>query len=49
MRFGLFHVDLQTKRRTKRPSADLLARVIAEGTVPEEAIKKAREKLNLSG
>uniref|UniRef100_A0A7J3X4K2 Glycoside hydrolase family 1 protein n=1 Tax=Thermofilum pendens TaxID=2269 RepID=A0A7J3X4K2_THEPE len=44
MRFGLFHVDLETKRRAKRPSADLLARIIAEGAVPEDSLKAAEER-----
>ncbi|ABL78509.1 beta-galactosidase BgaS [Thermofilum pendens] len=48
MRFGLFEVDLSSKRRVKRPSADLFARIVSEGTVPDEAVRKAREKLSVN-
>jgi len=41
MRFGLYAVDLETKRRLKRPSADLMATIIREGTVPDEYVRKA--------
>lgn len=43
MRFGLFHVDLESKRRVKRPSADVFARVISESTVPDDVLKAAEE------
>lgn len=33
MRFGLFEVDLKTKERRKRRSADILAKIIEEGSV----------------
>ncbi|MEM1632295.1 MAG: family 1 glycosylhydrolase, partial [Thermofilum sp.] len=48
MKFGLFHVDLETKKRVKRPSANLLARVISEGAVPDEALRKAEEATGIA-
>ncbi|MEM2245724.1 MAG: family 1 glycosylhydrolase, partial [Thermofilum sp.] len=48
MKFGLFHVDLETKKRVKRPSANLLARVISEGAVPDEVLRKAEEATGIA-
>ncbi|MEZ0346208.1 MAG: beta-galactosidase BgaS [Infirmifilum sp.] len=45
MKFGLYAVDLSSKRRIKRPSADLLAKIIAEGHVPEERVREALERV----
>ena len=41
MKFGLYAVDLETKKRLKRPSADLMATIIREGHVPDETVKEA--------
>ncbi len=43
MRFGLYAVDLETKERIKRPSADVMATIIREGTVPDEYTRRALE------
>lgn len=48
MCFGLVHVDLETKKRKKRPSADVFSRIIAENTVPDEYVKVAKQKLKLA-
>jgi beta-galactosidase len=47
MRFGLIYVDLQTKKRQKRASADVFSKIIAEGTVPDEYVKAAKQVFKL--
>ncbi|RLE69711.1 MAG: hypothetical protein DRJ43_03580 [Thermoprotei archaeon] len=40
MKFGLYAVDLATKRRVKRRSVDVMAKIIEEGCVSEELLKR---------
>ena len=40
MKFGLFHVDLNSKKRTKRPSADVLKRIIMENDISSDYLEK---------
>ncbi|RLF01828.1 MAG: glycoside hydrolase family 1 protein [Thermoprotei archaeon] len=40
MKFGLYAVDLATKRRVKRRSVDVMAEIIEEGCVSEELLKR---------
>ncbi|MGC8835731.1 MAG: family 1 glycosylhydrolase [Infirmifilum sp.] len=41
MKFGLYAVDLESKKRIRRPSADVLAEIIREGYVPDKYVKEA--------
>ncbi len=38
LRFGLFHVDFATQARTPRPAAATYARIIREGSVPDDLL-----------
>ena len=44
MKFGLYAVDLASKKRIKRESVDVMAKIIEENTVTEELIKKYSHK-----
>jgi beta-glucosidase len=40
MKFGLFAVDLVTKARTRRPFADVYARIVRERKIPDDLAAK---------
>ncbi|MBI4670975.1 MAG: glycoside hydrolase family 1 protein [Chloroflexi bacterium] len=42
LRFGLYHLDVESQARTKRPVADVYARIIRENGVADELVEQFR-------